>query len=142
MANVAKDGAVVEVEYTGTLDDGSVFDSSKGRSPLRFTVGKGEVIRGFDQAVRGMNVGDKKKIHIPSADAYGDANPALLHDFPRSSFPPGTLEGAKIWMQAKDGSHSMPARVDKIVGDVVTLDLNHPLAGKALNFEIELVKLV
>jgi peptidylprolyl isomerase len=139
MADIAKKGDKVGVEYTGTLDDGKVFDSSVGRGPLAFTLGSGEVIKGFDVAVTGMTVGEEKTVKIPHDNAYGDVNPSLVHDFPRDRFPEGTKVGAMLWMQQKEGGQGMPARVSAMTDSTVTLDLNHPLAGKDLNFKLKLV---
>jgi len=139
----AKVGDSVSVHYTGTLDDGTVFDSSSTHGqPLTFKIGEGLVIKGFDEAVMGMNVGDKKKIHIEAKDAYGDPNPELLQQVPRDKLPkdqepkPGMILGVR----APDGMQ-FPATITAVTADTVTLDLNHPLAGKALNFDLELVKI-
>ncbi|WP_370227412.1 peptidylprolyl isomerase [Cognatishimia sp.] len=136
----AKSGDTVQIHYTGTLDDGSTFDSSAGREPLQFTLGSGQVIKGFDDGVTGMAVGEKKTIHIPCEDAYGPINPAMMQDVPREQIPDEIpLElGMMLQMQGQAGD-VIPVTVANITDDTVTLDANHMLAGKDLTFELELV---
>ena len=136
----AKSGDTVQIHYTGTLDDGSTFDSSEGREPLQFTLGSGQVIKGFDDGVTGMAVGEKKTIHIPCEDAYGPINPAMMQDVPREQIPDEIpLElGMMLQMQGQAGD-VIPVTVANITDDTVTLDANHMLAGKDLTFELELV---
>ena len=140
----AKNGDTVRVHYTGKLDDGTVFDSSKQREePLEFTLGEMQVIPGFENAVVGMNVGDAKDINIPSADAYGPHSPEMVQELPRNEFPPD-LEislGQTLQLRQGDGKEFL-VLVTGLTDDTVTLDANHPLAGKDLNFEIELVEIV
>lgn len=133
---VAADGDTVSVHYGGTLDDGEVFDSSEGRDPLTFVVGQGQVIAGFDEAVRGMAVGDKKKVHIEPADAYGERSDDRVVTVPLNSAPAGLAVGDRVQL-----GNGAPATVLEVTSDNVTVDANHPLAGKALNFEIEIVSL-
>jgi peptidylprolyl isomerase len=133
----AKAGDTVRVHYTGTLDDGTVFDSSDGGDPLEFTLGDGNVIPGFDTAVDGMSVGDTRNVKIEARDAYGPHMPALLVEVARDQLPPD-LEpevGQQLGLQHPSGQ-MMPVTITAIK---VTLDANHPLAGQALNFEIKLV---
>lgn len=136
----AKSGDTVQIHYTGTLDDGSTFDSSAGREPLQFTLGSGQVIKGFDDGVTGMAVGEKKTIHIPCEDAYGPINPAMMQDVPREQIPDEIpLElGMMLQMQGQAGD-VIPVTVANFTDDTVTLDANHMLAGKDLTFELELV---
>ncbi len=133
---VAKAGDTVAVNYTGTLDDGTVFDSSVGREPLTFTVGKGDVISGFDQAVVGMAVGDKKTVHLTPDQAYGEHRDDLVITVPKDKAPEGLQEGDRVQL-----GNGAPATVVTVTADSVTVDANSPLAGKALNFEIELVSI-
>lgn len=136
----AKDGDSVHVHYTGRLDDGTVFDSSRDREPLNFTVGSGEVIPGFDALVRGMEVGETRTTTIPAADAYGPELEELFIPVPRSQLPPG-LEptvGQPLRMSSPDGQ-SFRVVIERVDDDVVILNANHPLAGKDLTFEVELV---
>ncbi|MEQ3672486.1 peptidylprolyl isomerase [Pseudophaeobacter sp.] len=137
-----KNGDTVRIHYTGTLADGSVFDSSEGRDPLEFTVGSGQVIAGMDAGLPGMAVGDKKRLEIPSADAYGPLNPEARQAIPREGIPDDIpLElGTQLQMQSPEG-HVLPVTVVEVTESTVTLDANHPLAGKDLNFEIQLVSI-
>ncbi|EAQ47075.1 MAG: peptidylprolyl isomerase [Roseobacter sp. MedPE-SWde] len=137
-----KNGDTVRIHYTGTLTDGSVFDSSEGREPLEFTVGSGQVIAGMDAGLPGMTVGDKKRLEIPSVDAYGPLNPEARQAIPREGIPDDIpLElGTQLQMQSPEG-HVLPVTVVEVTEATVTLDANHPLAGKDLNFDIELVSI-
>ena len=139
---VAKSGDTVQIHYTGTLQDGSVFDSSEGRDPLQFTLGSGQVIKGFDDGVTGMAVGEKKTVDIPCEDAYGPINPAMMQDVPREQIPDEIpLElGMMLQMQGPAGD-VLPVKVANITDDTVTLDANHMLAGKDLTFALELVSI-
>lgn len=140
MNQAAKAGDTVQVHYTGKLDDGSVFDSSAGRDPLEFTVGSGQVIPGFEQAVEGMAVGQTKTVTIPAAEAYGDRVAEAVLQVPREQLPPD-LEpevGQQLVMQSRDG-RQIPIVVVEVTEDSITIDANHPLAGRDLTFEIELV---
>ncbi len=133
-------GQTIKVHYEGKLEDGTVFDSSREREPLTFTVGAGQVIKGFDQAVLGMNVGDKKTITIPPGEAYGEWNRERLQELPKEKIPPeGLKEGATLLFKSEQGS--FPVQVYEIKDTTVILDLNHPLAGKTLTFDIELVEI-
>ena len=138
----AKSGDTVRIHYTGTLSDGSVFDSSEGRDPLEFTVGSGQVIPGFDKAVDGMQVGEQKTVEIACADAYGEAHPDARQDVPRDQFPPNIdlQEGLQLQMTMPSGQ-AVPVTVAALSEDTVTLDANHPLAGKDLTFKLELVEI-
>lgn len=137
-----KKGDKVKVHYTGTLDDGTVFDSSeKHGQPLEFEVGAGMVIKGFDDALIGMEPGKEKEIHIDVKEAYGDPNPQLVQQVPKEKIPAEAKEGSTLIMGLPNGQQ-MPAKVIKIKADTATLDLNHPLAGNALNFKLKLVEIV
>lgn len=140
--HAAKAGDNVQIHYTGTLDDGSTFDSSEGRDPLAFTLGTGQVIKGFDDGVTGMAVGEEKTIHIKCEDAYGPINPAMMQDVPREQIPDEIpLElGMMLQMQGQAGD-VLPVTVVKITDDTVTLDANHMLAGKDLTFALKLVSI-
>jgi FKBP-type peptidyl-prolyl cis-trans isomerase 2 len=136
---VAK-GQKVKLHYTGTLDNGEVFDSSKDREPLEFIAGSGMVIKGFDDAVIGMDVGAEKKFSIESKDAYGEVIPQLMQEVPKEAFGEKIPEiGVTIGIKAPTGQ-TIPAKIVKISEDKVTLDLNHPLAGKKLTFEIKVIE--
>lgn len=135
-----KSGDTVRIHYTGSLTDGSVFDSSEGRDPLEFTVGKDQVIKGMDAGLEGMTVGEKKTLNIPCQEAYGPINPAARQSIPRDGIPADIpLEvGIQLQMQSPEGQ-VLPVTVVEVADDTVTLDANHFLAGKDLVFEIELV---
>lgn len=138
----AKAGDTVKIHYTGTLDDGSEFDSSAGRDPLEFTLGSGQVIPGFDNAVDGMSVGDKKSVNIPPEDAYGERHEQLIQEVPHSALPDDLTPEVGMGLQAQgpDGQ-VMNLTVTNLGDESITVDGNHPLAGKALNFDIELVSI-
>lgn len=138
----AKQGDTVRIHYTGSLSDGSVFDSSEGREPLEFTLGEGQVIPGFDAAVEGLSVGDKTVTEIPCDQAYGPIDPSARQDVPRTQIPPEIpLEkGLQLQMQSPEGQ-VIPVTVVEISEETVTLDANHFLAGKDLTFAIELVSI-
>ena len=139
----AKTGDIVRIHYTGTLADGETFDSSRDRDPLEFTLGSGQVIAGFDAAVTGMVTGAVKNVEIPAAQAYGPHNPDSSQSFPRDRMPPDiSLEiGTRLQLQSQNGQPLM-VTVSEVTADKVVLDGNHPLAGKDLTFEIELVEIV
>lgn len=137
-----KNGDTVKVHYHGRLEDGTTFDSSEGRNPLEFEVGAGNVIKGFDEGVLGMQKGEKKTIHIPAEDAYGPSVPENIIEFPRSQFPEDMKpeNGMQLNLRSQDGQ-SFPVVITEVRDDVVVLDANHPLAGKALIFDVELVEI-
>jgi len=136
----AKRGDTVKIHYTGTLADGTVFDSSAGREPLSFTIGSGQVIPGFEEAVMGMARDEKKNVTIPVDKAYGPRNKELVFNVPRSQVPPEITPeiGQRLQMQ---GPHDQPiiVTVTEVTAEHILLDANPPLAGKELNFAIELV---
>jgi peptidylprolyl isomerase len=136
----AKSGDTVKIHYTGTLDDGTQFDSSDGRDPLQFTIGTGQVIPGFDKAVEGMAVGESKTVNIPAEDAYGPRQEQMVQDVPRTALPDNLdpVEGMALQAKGQDGQ-VINLTVTSVADDSITVDGNHPLAGQALNFDIELV---
>lgn len=134
-------GDRIAVHYVGRFENGELFDSSyEGGEPIKFEVGAGMVIPGFDNAVLGMEIGDKKTVVIPPAEAYGEKDDEYMFTVQKSEFPEGAdiKEGAMFQMQSGNGD-IIPVVVAKILGDDVTLDANHPLAGKTLAFDLELV---
>ncbi len=137
-----KQGDTVAIHYTGTLTDGTVFDSSEGRDPLEFTVGVGHVIAGLDAALMGMAQGDQKVVDIPSDQAYGPVREGGRQDVPRSFFPDTVplTEGGQVQMQTKDGQVLL-MQVVTIGEETVVLDANHPLAGKDLRFDFTIVRI-
>lgn len=138
---VVANGSVVSLHYKGTLTDGTVFDSSEGRDPLTFTVGEHMVIPGFEKAVLGLAVGDKKKFTVAKADGY-EHRSELIQKLPRATAPPGIelREGMTLALRAPTGQ-VVPARVTQLTETEITIDLNSPLAGKDLMFEIEILKI-
>lgn len=136
-------GKTVRVHYTGTLDDGTTFDSSIGREPLEFKVGTGMMIPGFDKAVLSMKLGEKKTVRIPAVHAYGEYDPRNVVQVPRDQFP--GVENAPLGvriMLTGPGGQPLPAVIKSFDDKVVNIDLNHELAGKDLTFEIELVEVL
>jgi FKBP-type peptidyl-prolyl cis-trans isomerase 2 len=138
-----KKGDKVKVHYHGKLTTGETFDSSAGREPLEFEVGSGMVIKGFDEGVAGMEVGEKKTINIPVDEAYGARSEEMVIDFPKDRFPADMQieEGMQLMMSNGSGQN-IPVVVVDIKAESVTLDANHPLAGEDLVFDIEVVEIV
>jgi len=137
-----EDGKTVRIHYTGTLNDGTQFDSSAGRDPLEFETGSGMVIPGFDSAVRDMEVGGKKTVTIPSAEAYGEAREEMIGELPKDRFPPEMELAAGMTLQMMSPQGPLGVVIKEIRKETVILDANHPLAGKDLTFELELVEVI
>lgn len=140
MEKQAEQGDTIRVHYTGRLESGEVFDSSEGGAPLEFEIGAGQVIEGFDQGVRSMTEGSKKRLIIEADQAYGQRNDALVQKVSRASI---NLDrepevGMQLGLQLPDGNQ-IPITVTEVTPDTITLDANHPLAGSKLIFDIELV---
>ncbi len=135
-----KSGDTVHIHYTGTLTDGTVFDSSDGRDPLAFEVGSGQIIPGLDTAIPGMTIGDKKTVEVPADQAYGAVDPNARQQVPREGIPADIpLEaGTQLQVQTENGQ-VLPVTVLEVTEEHVTLDANHALAGKDLTFDIELI---
>lgn len=141
---MSNEGKTVKIHYKGTLDDGEVFDSSYDRGePIEFVVGSGKVIKGFDDAVKDMEVGEKKTIHLEPDEAYGDKDPALVQTIPLSEIPNSEdlPDSGTIYFQTPDGQ-PIPAEIVEKDDEKVVFDMNHPMAGKPLNFELELVEVI
>ena len=136
----AQSGDTVSVHYTGTLENGSVFDSSQGQDPIEFTIGKRQVIEGFEDAIIGMAPGEKKRESIAADKAYGDHEEALVFQVPRSAMQSGIdIEvGDMVRVTLPDGQ-TAPMQVVETDDASLTLDANHPLAGQILTFDLELV---
>ncbi|MEM9208551.1 MAG: peptidylprolyl isomerase [Pseudomonadota bacterium] len=139
----AKSGDTVRIHYTGTLDDGTQFDSSAGRDPLEFVLGQGQVIAGFDLAVEGMTAGEKKSVRIEPDAAYGHRQDGLTQEVPRSALPEDMQPeiGMGLRSQSPDGQ-VVDLVVTAVTAESITVDGNHPLAGQALSFNIELVSII
>jgi peptidylprolyl isomerase len=141
MKDEIKNGDTISVNYKGTLEGGEVFDSSEGNPPLKFTVGAGQLIKGFDDAVVGMKKGDKKKVTIAPENAYGERRDDHVVDFPKANIPEDMEMTVGTVVQLSDESgRAFPAVVTEINDDMVKMDVNHPLAGKTLIFDIEIAE--
>ena len=133
-----KPGAKVKVHYTGTLSDGTVFDSSEGKQPLEFTIGNNQVIPGFENGIKGMSLNDEKTIKIDAKDAYGERDERMVVAVPRSKFPPEIEAGGQLLLKGPEGQRIL-AKIKEVKYNDVIIDLNHPLAGKELNFKVKVV---
>ncbi len=134
-------GTTLRVHYKGLLDDGSVFDSSADRDPLEFTIGAGQVIPGFESAVLDLAVGEKTSVTIAPEDAYGARVPDAVQQVPVTAFTDDPYEGAMVQLLGPEGER-LAATITEVGEEEATLDFNHPLAGRTLTFEIELVEIV
>lgn len=137
------EGNTVKIDYTGTLDDGTVFDSSENHDePLEFTVGAGQVIKGFEEAVIGMEVDEEKEFRIEASDAYGEVSPELVYHVPKTQIQiDGEVSpGVTLVVKTPEGME-LPAKVTGVSDSEIILDMNHPLAGKPLNFKIKVVEI-
>jgi peptidylprolyl isomerase len=140
--STAKSGDSVKIHYTGTLEDGTTFDSSAGRDPLEFTRGSGQVIPGFDEAVTGMETGEKKTVTIPADKAYGPRNEEMVITAPREQVPPEiNPEVGQQLQMAGPNNQPIVVQVTEVTDEHIVLDANPPLAGKDLTFDIELVSI-
>ncbi|MDH3228869.1 MAG: peptidylprolyl isomerase [Alphaproteobacteria bacterium] len=139
----AKTGDTVRIHYTGTLTDGSEFDSSSGGDPLEFTIGSGQIIPGLDREVAGMAVGDTKKVTVGADEAYGQRQPEAVQEVPRDAVPEGInlVVGNRLQATTADGGQ-MVVTIAAVSEETVTMDANHPLAGEDLVFDVELVEIV
>lgn len=139
----AKSGDTVRIHYTGTLDDGTEFDSSTGRDPLEFALGGGQVIPGFDSAVDGMAVGENKTVTIPADEAYGERHEQLVQEVPKTALPDEIDPAVGMQLQSRSPEGQvMNLVITEVADETITLDGNHPLAGQSLTFAIELVEIV
>ncbi|HKP87381.1 MAG TPA: peptidylprolyl isomerase [Blastocatellia bacterium] len=137
-----KEGDNVSLHYTGTLDDGTVFDSSEGGEALNFTIGSGQVIPGFEYGIVGMDLGETKEISIEPDQAYGEYHEELVKVVPREAFPPDVTPNVGMAFELElPSGQAMPVRIIDIEGDEVTLDANHLLAGETLNFKVRVVSI-
>jgi peptidylprolyl isomerase len=141
--DVAADGMTVKVHYKGSLENGEVFDTSEGKDPIQFELGAKAVVPGFENAIRGMKVGEKKSVTLSKDEAYGDTRPELVQDVPMEQVKQAGIEpkqGMVLGLtHPQNPQMQMPAKVVEVGKDTVKLDMNHPLAGKTLKFDLELV---
>jgi len=138
----AQKGDTVAVEYTGKLETGETFDTSKGKPPLEFEIGKGMVIKGFEEGVIGMNVGEEKDITIAAEDGYGKRNKNYIKELPKKSIPKDLeIKEGMLLIFKREDSMRVPATIREIKDDTVKVDFNHPLAGKNLKFHVKLVEI-
>jgi peptidylprolyl isomerase len=138
-----KSGDKIKVHYHGRLTSGETFDSSEGRQPLEFEVGSGMVIKGFDDGVTGMKVGEKKTLNIPANEAYGEKLAEYIIEYPKAQFPADMqLELGMDLVMSNAAGQQFQVKVSEIKEEMIVLDANHPLAGEALIFDIELVEIV
>ncbi len=135
-----KDGTTVRVHYTGTLDDGTEFDSSRGREPLEFTLGQGMLIPGFEEAVSNMNPGETVTVTIPAEDAYGEYSEEMLMTVAADQVPAHVTPEVGLHLQLSDGGNELDVTITEVTDEHITLDANHPLAGENLTFTIELLE--
>ena len=138
-----KKGDKIKVEYAGTLEDGTVFDTSEKKGPLEFEVGAGKLIKGFEEGVIGMEKGEEKEIKLTSSQAYGDSNPQYVKKVPKDQMPKEKEPkvGMMLLLKSPDG-RQIPAKITEITDKEVTIDLNHPLAGKNLTFKVKVVDIL
>ncbi len=142
MSQKVKAGDQIKVHYTGKFEDGNIFDSSVGGSPLEFKVGEGQVIEGFDDAVVDMEVGEKKNFTVPPEKGYGEHNENLIVEMPNEYIPEDITPEVGMQLQIVDQDNNpVPVTVTEVLEDGIKLDANFPLAGKDLVFEIELVEI-
>jgi len=135
-----KDGDTVKVHYTGKLEDGTVFDSSKEREPLEFTLGEGQLIPGFEKAVTELEVGKSKEVIIPAENAYGEPREDLIISVPKDQLPDDVEPQVGMQLQVNQpNGEPVPVRITEVGEEKLTLDANHPLAGKTLTFDIEVI---
>jgi peptidylprolyl isomerase len=143
VAEKVKKGDTIQVHYTGKFEDGKEFDSSLSRQPLQFEVGAGRVIKGFEDAVVGLQAGEKKTVTIPAEDAYGSYDENLLIEIPKKNVPEGVTPevGMRLQLVNQQGQAAHVV-VTEIVDETVRLDANHPLAGKTLVFDLEVLEIL
>ena len=140
---VVKKGDTVKVEYVGSLEDGTVFDSSEmHKAPLEFVVGEGKIIKGFEKVVIGMKIGDEKEIKVPPKEGYGQHNPELVREMPKECFPEDqVIQIGMIFMINLQDGRQIPVKISAVTDNTITVDANHPLAGKTLLFKIKIIEI-
>ncbi len=132
-------GRTVKMHYKGMLNDGTVFDTSEGREPLEFVYGEGNIIPALEEQLEGMEEGDKKQVTVKAEDAYGEVDPSAIQKIPRSQLPENIDPKVGMQLLAQTETSSIPVTIVEVEEDTVTIDFNHPLAGKDLIFDVEIV---
>jgi FKBP-type peptidyl-prolyl cis-trans isomerase SlyD len=136
---VVQNGSVVSFEYTLTGEDGKVIDTNKGKEPLKYTQGQNQIVPGLEKQIAGMKVGSEKKVKVKPEDAYGPVNKDAFQEFPKEKIPPDGLKVGAVLMAKGPQGESIPVKVHEIKENTVVLDLNHPLAGKTLTFDVKVL---
>lgn len=139
-APAVSEGKSVKVNYTLTVD-GKVVDTSKGRGPLEFKAGSHQMIPGFEKAVMGMKTGEKKSFKVSPKDGYGPEDPKAIRDIPKNQLPPEMTPKAGMTLTAQANGQKVPVRIVEVKKDVVVMNFNHPLAGKTLHFDVEVLEI-
>jgi len=137
--NVVRNGSVVSLQYTLTGEDGKVIESNKGKQPLKYTQGQNQIVPGLERELEGMKVGGEKRVKVKPEDAYGPVNQNAFQEFPKEKIPPDGLKVGAVLMAQGPQGESIPVRVHEIKEKTVVLDLNHPLAGKTLTFDVKIM---
>ena len=133
-------GTKVKVHYTGTFNDGKVFDSSEGKEPLEFTIGSNQIIPRFENGIKDMKLNEEKTIKVEAKDAYGERDERMVIAVPRNKFPPEIEANGQLLLKGPEGQR-IPAKIKEIKENEVMIGLNHPLAGKELNFKVKVVEI-
>ncbi|HWO43074.1 MAG TPA: peptidylprolyl isomerase [Candidatus Eisenbacteria bacterium] len=137
--NVVRNGSVVSLQYTLTGEDGKVIESNKGKQPLKYTQGQNQIVPGLEREIEGMKIGGEKRVKVKPEDAYGPVNKDAFQEFPKDKIPPDGLKVGAVLMAQGPQGESTPVRVHEIKEKTVVLDLNHPLAGKTLTFDVKVL---
>ena len=139
---VVEEGSKIKLEYTGTLDDGTVFDSTEGKPPMSFEMKPGNLITGFYGALLGMASGEEKEFRLDPKDAYGERDERLMEKIPRDKFPKEpTPEPGMMFYGETEGGQRIPTLIAEVSDDIVVIDMNHPMAGKSLTFKIKIISI-
>lgn len=136
---IVENGSLVSLEYTLTGEDGKVIDSNKGKDPLKYTQGQSQIVPGLEKQMAGMKVGGEKKVKVKPEDGYGPVNKDAFQEFPKEKIPPDGLKVGAVLMAKGPQGEAIPVRVHEIKEKTVVLDLNHPLAGKTLTFDVKVL---
>lgn len=138
-ASVIQDGSLVSLEYTLTDDSGHILESNVGKEPLTYVQGSGQIVKGLETALAGLKVGDRKRIHVSPEEGYGPVNPQAIQEIPRDKIPADAQKVGALLMTRGPQGEGITMRVKEVKDQTVVVDLNHPLAGKALNFDVKVL---